>query len=195
MTEQAFAHYARQFGALQTRSMFGGIGWFQSDAMFALIAHDRIFIRGGGKLDAILHQLGCEKYRHVKKQTTATVNYYDVTALFEANNAQLKAVIRDSIAYSIQQRQQQKSADNRRLRDLPNMHLTLERMVKKAGIDSVETFIRLGAAEVFARVRQIYGEIDITLLWKFAGAIDGIQWQLLQEPKKQQLLDCCQLNQ
>ncbi len=72
------------------------------------------------------------------------------------------------------------------------MQLTLERMVKKAGIDDIETFIELGAPEVFNKVCQIYGnDVDIKLLWKFAGAIDGIHWKLIQEPKKRQLLESC----
>ncbi|MFA0071460.1 TfoX/Sxy family protein, partial [Vibrio breoganii] len=77
----------------------------------------------------------------------------------------------------------------RRLRDLPNMQLTLERMVKKAGVDDVSMFMQLGAPEVFNKVREAYGnDVDLKLLWKFAGAIDGIHWKLLQEPRKQQLL-------
>lgn len=78
------------------------------------------------------------------------------------------------------------------MRDLPNMQLTLERMVKKAGVADVETFIELGASEVFSKVRKIYGsDVDVKLLWKFAGAIEGIHWKLLQEPRKRQLLNRC----
>ncbi|NAX29019.1 DNA transformation protein [Vibrio sp. V37_P2S8PM304] len=193
MTEQAFTDYVSQFGVFQKRSMFGGIGLFQSEAMFSLIAGERLFIRGGDHLDDLLGDLACEKYRHVKKQTTATVNYYDITELFESRHEKLEHIVRESIKHSVNQREFQKSTASRRLRDLPNMQLTLERMVKKAGVDDVETFIELGAAEVFSRVRHAYGnDVDLKLLWKFAGAIDGIHWKLLQEPKKRQLLACCQ---
>ncbi|EEX42034.1 DNA transformation protein TfoX [Vibrio furnissii CIP 102972] len=172
--------------------MFGGIGLFQQEAMYALLTDDCIFIRGGEDLDKILTDLGCEKYRHVKKQTTATVNYYDITQLFEQNYSDLDSIIERAILYSIEQRYFQKSHANRRLRDLPNMQLTLERMVKKAGVEDVDTFMRLGAPEVFNKVRRIYGsDLDVKLLWKFAGAIEGIHWKLLQEPRKRQLLESC----
>lgn len=53
-------------------------------------------------------------------------------------------------------------------------------------------FMQLGAPEVFNKVREAYGnDVDLKLLWKFAGAIDGIHWKLLQEPRKQQLLKSC----
>lgn len=192
MTETAFINYVNQFGEHQKRSMFGGIGLFQNDAMFALLSEGCLFIRGGKSLDKKLTDLDCEKYRHVKKQTTATVNYYDITDLFTCEYPELDSIIRTSIDNSIQQRSFKKSSASRRLRDLPNMQLTLERMVKKAGVDDVSMFMQLGAPEVFNKVRKAYGnDVDLKLLWKFAGAIDGIHWKLLQEPRKQQLLKGC----
>ncbi len=192
MTEQMFIQYVTKFGDFQRRSMFGGIGLFKEDAMFVLLSNDKIFIRGGEKLDSQLIELGCEKYRHVKKQTTATVNYYDVTRLFEQKHTMLDELVESSIKYSVTQRNSKRSIANRRLRDLPNMQLTLERMVKKAGIEDVDTFLELGAPTVFSRVKQAYGnDVDVKLLWKFAGAIRGVHWKLIQEPQKRELLDKC----
>ncbi|KOO16778.1 DNA transformation protein [Vibrio xuii] len=192
MTEQQFIQYVTKFGDFQKRSMFGGTGLFRDEAMFALLSADKIFIRGGEKLDQQLNQLGCEKYRHVKKQTTATVNYYDITELFTTKHEDLAELVEQSIAFSVSQREFKRSSANRRLRDLPNMQLTLERMVKKAGVEDVETFLELGAPAVFSRVKQAYGsDVDVKLLWKFAGAIEGIHWKLIQEPRKRQLLANC----
>ncbi|MGL5110146.1 MAG: TfoX/Sxy family DNA transformation protein [Vibrio ordalii] len=194
MIEHAFFNYVIKFGAFQKRSMFGGVGLFQKEAMYSLISEESVFIRGGEELDDVLTKLGCEKYKHVKKQTTATVNYYDITELFVSNHESLDTIIERSIRYSVEQRSFQKSSASRRLRDLPNMQLTLERMVKKAGINDVETFMRLGAPTIFSKVRKTYGsDVDVKLLWKFAGAIEGIHWKLLQEPRKRQLLESCSL--
>ncbi|WP_260258572.1 TfoX/Sxy family DNA transformation protein [Vibrio intestinalis] len=192
MTDQMFIQYVGKYGSFQKRSMFGGTGLFQNDAMFALLSAERIFIRGGKELDEDLIALGCEKYRHVKKQTTATVNYYDITELFDSRNKELDVIVKKSIDLSVSQRKFKRSSANRRLRDLPNMQLTLERMVKKAGIDDVDTFIEMGAPTVFSKVKQTYGsDVDVKLLWKFAGAIEGIHWKLIQEPRKRQLLASC----
>ncbi|WP_165310981.1 TfoX/Sxy family DNA transformation protein [Vibrio ziniensis] len=192
MVEQTFFDYVNKFGESQQRSMFGGIGLFQEDAMYALLTNDCIYIRGGEELDDQLTSLGCEKFRHVKKQTVATVNYYEITDLFDNRYEGLEAIISTSIKNAVFQRVDQKSSSNRRLRDLPNMQLTLERMVKKSGVCDVDTFMKLGASVVFNKVCQTYGnDIDIKLLWKFAGAIEGIHWKLLQEPRKRQLLESC----
>ncbi|WP_105902712.1 TfoX/Sxy family DNA transformation protein [Vibrio gangliei] len=187
--ERSFLEYVTKFGAFQKRSMFGGIGLFSDDAMYALLSNDTIFIRGGEELDAILSEKGCERYKHVKKQTVATVNYFDITQLFSERDAELDDIVQRSIEHSKQERAFQKSADSRRLRDLPNMQLTLERMVKKAGVPDVNTFLQMGPEDVFKKVKEVYGgDVDIRLLWKFAGAVDGCHWKLIQEPRKQQLL-------
>ena len=192
MKQQDFLEYVAKFGDFYTRSMFGGTGLFERDAMFALINGEGIFIRGGGKLDQQLLRLKCKKFRHVKKQTTATVNYYDVTELFVQNSSELDDLLLNCRRLSVSHRAMKRSTANRRLRDLPNMQLTLERMVKKAGVGDVETFLELGAPAVYSKVKQAYGnDIDVKLLWKFAGAVDGVHWKLIQEPKKRQLLDNC----
>ncbi|MGF1748051.1 MULTISPECIES: TfoX/Sxy family DNA transformation protein [Vibrio] len=192
MIEQNFYDYTIKFGESQKRSMFGGTGLFKEGAMYALVSNERVFIRGGLDLDDVLNGLGCDKFKHVKKQSTATVNYYDITEIFESKAPRLHDLVKKSIENSVSQRCTKRAIENRRLRDLPNMQLTLERMVKKSGIEDVKTFLELGAPNVFNRVKRTYGsDVDVKLLWKFAGAVDGVHWKLIQDPMKQQLLDNC----
>ncbi|HBV75524.1 MULTISPECIES: TfoX/Sxy family DNA transformation protein [Vibrio] len=187
--ERSFFEYVTKFGSFQKRSMFGGIGLFSEDAMYALISNGTIFIRGGGDLDQSLEAKNCKRYKHVKKQTVATVNYFDITKLYTEGDVALDGIIEASIEYSKRERAFQKSEDSRRLRDLPNMQLTLERMVKKSGVPDVTTFLQMGPEDVFKRVKETYGsDVDIRLLWKFAGAVDGCHWKLIQEPRRQKLL-------
>lgn len=194
MNNSEFYSYAKKFGDYQKHSMFGGIGLFLEDAMFVLITNDSLYLRGGKLLDSELSYLGCERYRHVKKQTVVTVNYYNISKLFNQNHTQLDSLINQSIHISIKDRLSRKSADSRRLRDLPNMRLTLERMVKKSGIVDVHTFMECGAVEVYRKVQCKYGDkTDISLLWKFAGAVEGIHWKLLTDTTKNELKRSCNL--
>lgn len=193
--EQSFIQYVTKFGTFQKRSMFGGTGLFSDGAMYALISGGTIFIRGGSILDDALTEKGCERYKHIKKQTVATVNYFDITDLYSTRDHELDYFILQSIECSKAEREKQKSQESLRLRDLPNMQLTLERMVKKSGIPDVTTFLDIGPEAVFQKVKQTYGnDVDIRLLWKFAGAADGCHWQLLQEPRKQELLSHAQMS-
>lgn len=190
MIEQSFYDYVSKFGVYQKRSMFGGIGLFQNEAMYSLLKENKIFVRGGGRLDSLLINLRCEKYKHIKKQSTTTVNYYDVTQLFISKNPQLDSIFRDSIDYSLQQRNSKKSQQNKRLRDLPNLNLMLERMAKKVGIDDIDTFLEVGAVTIFERLQTIYGnDLDRRVLLKFIGASEGMHWQLVEKSKENYLTE------
>lgn len=192
MNLNRYYDYISQFGDNRKRSMFGGCGLFLEGAMYALVVKDCLYIRGGGSLDDIFESLGCKRYRHIKKQTITTVNYFNVTHLYDRDYPDLENLIKESIQESIRHRKFMSSFESRRLRDLPNMQLTLERMVKRSGISDVNTFISLGAAKVFSLVQKEYGDdVDIRLLWKFAGAVEGVHWTLLQEHKKKALLSDC----
>lgn len=190
----SFIKFVQDFCPAQKRSMFGGLGLFSNNAMFALVTDGCIYIRGGGSLDEKFESLSCKRYRHKKKQTTATVNYFDVSELYAKQHKELNQLLRDSIEHAVKEKEFQKSTDNRRLRDLPNMQLTLERMVKKAGIHDVSMFLEMEPTDIYQRVQEAYGkDVDIKLLWKFAGAIEGVHWTLIQEPAKQELLSNCEI--
>ncbi|MCD9493332.1 TfoX/Sxy family DNA transformation protein [Photobacterium carnosum] len=185
-----YLNYLSKFGQQEKRSMFGGTGIFINSAMFAIVTPNSMYIRGGNELDDKLIRSGCERFRHVKKSKTATVNYYEINKLFLTDQLQCDLLVTESIAFSCRDKNVKAAESNCRLRDLPNMRLTLERMVKKAGVLDVDTFFNAGAVNVFKRVCEHNGqELDYKLLWIFAGAIQGGHWQLLSEDCKQQLLD------
>ncbi|KLV03003.1 TfoX/Sxy family DNA transformation protein [Photobacterium aphoticum] len=187
--KEELLNYLQEFGSFEKRSMFGGTGIFINSAMYAIITDKALYLRGGDALDEQLVALGCEKFRHIKRSTTAVVNYYDITDIYHNNLGQCSDLVKESISLSITEKEYKLSDKSKRIRDLPNMRLTLERMVKKAGIPDVSSFISLGAVEVFRKVRQSQGkDLDVKLLWMFAGAIDGCHWTLLKDDQKQRLL-------
>ncbi|MDX1301059.1 TfoX/Sxy family DNA transformation protein [Photobacterium sp.] len=187
--KEEFFNYLSGFGCHEKRSMFGGTGVFINGAMYAILTDTSFFLRGGGDLDKKLVASGCVKFKHIKRSTTAVVNYYDITQLFLRDAKKCSALVNESIDISRKEKAFKTSEQSKRLRDLPNMRLTLERMVKKAGIPDVSSFVTLGAAEVYRKVRSTHGnDVDVKLLWMFAGAIDGCHWTLLKEEQKQSLL-------
>ncbi|MBF9000052.1 TfoX/Sxy family DNA transformation protein [Vibrio nitrifigilis] len=192
MIRKHFYKLATQYGSLQTRSMFGGTGIFHDNVMYALVRDGAVYLRSFDNLEPRFIELGCCKFQHVKKTTVATVNYYNVTEFIMAPSPITHELIEASIAGALADDKRRRCQSNRRLRDLPNLQLTIERMVKKAGISDVTTLMEVGAANAFSKVCNIYGrDVDVKLLWKLAGAVDGVHWELIQEPKRQQLLDEC----
>lgn len=169
------------------KAMFGGTGLFYHGAMYVLIDDQRVYLRGGGRLNTALEDHGCVRFEQVKKTVSVVVNYYDVTDCFYADRHKYCQL--ENLA-KVQSRADKVIAKRRikRIRDLPNMRLTLERMVKKVGVHNVEQLIELGALQTYQRVQSVYGQqVDETLLLKFAGAIEGVHWQLVSDETKLQL--------
>lgn len=192
MRDQRFFDYMTQFGNNKNRSMFGGRGLFLDGAMYALIAKGRLFLRGGGDLDSKLEALNCQRYCQIKKQKVTTVNYFDITYLLDSDYEELDLLVRESIQCALNFKSCPKSLDSLRLRDLPNMQLNLERMAIRSGISDVKTFMSLGAVKSFMLVKKEYGDdVDVKLLWKFAGALEGIHWTLVRDNKRNTLLSDC----
>ncbi|MEZ8142244.1 DNA transformation protein [Enterovibrio norvegicus FF-33] len=187
--KSGFVEYLSQFGETEKRSMFGGTGFFVSGAMFALVKEERIYLRGGADLTDALLAKECKKFVHVKKSSTAIVNYYDITDLYDAADTGLDAMVKKSVLNSVAEKEYRDSKLNKRLRDLPNLRLTIERMLKKAGIEDVDTFFSMSPEELFRKVQEAHGyDVDIKLLWMFAGAQTGVHYTLLSEETKQNLL-------
>ncbi|MGL6258881.1 TfoX/Sxy family DNA transformation protein [Vibrio sp. WXL103] len=181
MTEQQFLDYTDKLGQFHKRAMFGATGLFEQGAMFCQFRGGRFYLRGGGGLTDKLLKQGCQRYCQIKKQTSAMVNYYDVTHLYQDDRGLLDGLIKESIDVAVSQRTRKSTLRTKRLRDLPNMQLTLERMLKKSGVEDVETLIELGPLKVFERVKLTYGnDLDNKLLWKLIGAIEGVHWKVLQ---------------
>lgn len=185
--DSRFCRNIQKITSCTKRSMFGGIGLFHGQVMFALIFDGQIYVKGGGRNEKMLIQHDCEPFHHVKKRSIATINYFNISTIFDTDSILFDQLISNGIHISFDEKADRKAT--KRLRDLPNMQLRLERMVKKSGIKDVPMFEALGAAVVFKKVKHTYQEdVEITLLWKFAGAIIGCHWSLIREDEKSELL-------
>ncbi|CAH0526047.1 TfoX/Sxy family DNA transformation protein [Vibrio hippocampi] len=188
MKHSRYDFYINQYVEFTTRSMFGGLGLFHKGAMFALVADNLLILRGGKDLSCAMNLLGCKQYRQVKKRTIASVDYFDVTALYDCKAEALPQLIIDSAMFAFQQKKWQSNGRDKRIRELINLQFSIERMLSKVGVIDLATLQEIGAAHAFSLLKRRYGEqVNAQLLWKLAAAIEGIHWWLLQEPKKKQL--------
>lgn len=175
---------------VKTKPIFGDVGVFCQGAMFALIGENKLYLKGGDWLDSRFKELQCQRYCIKKKNSQTVVNYYDVTDLVIHDHSYVDTLISSSKKLAIRQYQAQNSFENKRLRDLPNMNVSLERYLKKANIFSIKQLYELGAEKAFVKIRALNGKgSDKRVLLKLYGAINSVQWQLIQEPTINRLMD------
>lgn len=175
-----------------TKSVFGNTGIFYRGAMFAQVNNSKLLLRGCENLNEKLDELGCQTYVQVKKQSSSNMNYYDISQLMHEDECRIKEFAVESYGAAFNDQQTKQRQLMSRLRDLPNLNNTIERMLKKCGIDNVDCFRNLGAAFSFVQIQHHYGmQSDQQLLWKLHGAICGIHWELVTPHEQKCLIDSC----
>ncbi len=190
MTLDKFLNLIEVRAECTTKSVFGNTGIFYRGAMFAQADASRLFLRGCPLLDEQLRDLGCPVYIQTKKRSSSEMNYFDVSRLVDKEDYRIREFVTCSYQAAYQDQLVKKTKLMSRLRDLPNMNHTLERMLKHCNIMNVEQFKRLGAAFAVVQIRRKYGKSkDLSLLWKFHGAINSVHWELIPEDEKQWLID------
>ena len=71
---------------------------------------------------------------------------------------------------------------------LANLGPKSQQMLQAAGITTYEELCRLGAVNVYLRVKQSGANASLNLLWALEGAITGEHWQVVAREHRTSLL-------
>ena len=175
--------------AIKARSMFGGYGIFSGEIMFALIVQGQLHLRAGQDNEATFQAAQLKPYVYRKKGFPVITKHYAIpTDWWDDKNALLtQAKIALSIAQYDKQKKTQTSAH--RIKDLPNLRLANERMLKKVGITTVEALMKTGALNAYKAIQAQHKEpLQIELLLALEGAIDGKHWSVISKHRRHELM-------
>ncbi|CAH0540546.1 TfoX/Sxy family DNA transformation protein [Vibrio marisflavi] len=175
-------------GRIKSRSMFGGYGIFVDDTMFALIANDKLHIRADDKALRNFKDRGYEPYVYTKKGLPVVTKYFALPDDWEKDSQQTFECAKQAWFSAKKEKVSQSVGRTARLKDLPNLRLATERMLKKAGIESVEALEQRGSVEAFKAIKQSHSsDVSLDLLWALEGAIQGKHWSVIPQARKEEL--------
>ncbi|KJY83137.1 DNA transformation protein [Vibrio galatheae] len=178
-----------QLGYIKSRSMFGGFGIFADDTMFALVVNDKLHVRADATLANQFKSHGLEPYVYKKRGFPVVTKYFALSEDWAADSSKTLEIARIALSAANKEKQNQSLAKPNRLKDLPNLRLATERMLKKAGIDSVENLEEVGAVNAFKAIQSTHSaDVNIELLWALEGAINGTHWSVIPQSRRQELL-------
>ncbi len=178
-----------QLGHIKSRSMFGGFGIFADDTMFALVVNDKLHVRADAALAKQFRSQGLEPYVYKKRGFPVVTKYFALCDDWAADANKTLKIANVALKAANQEKQCQSQAKPNRLKDLPNLRLATERMLKKAGIDSVENLEQVGAVHAFKAIQTTHSsDVNIELLWALEGAIKGTHWSVIPQSRRQELL-------
>ena len=167
-------------GKISSRSMFGGFGVFIDSTMFALVVQDKLHLRASNETINLFKEQGSEPYVYKKRGFPVVTKYFAISpeSWDEPDAILLQAVIALDVAKKDKEKQQ--TAVPSRIKDLPNLRLATERMLKKAGICTVEELRNTGSVEAYKAIQQTHSSnVSDELLWSLEGAIKGTHWSVV----------------
>jgi DNA transformation protein len=178
-------------GEITTHPMFSGVGYFIDGAMFGIDFDGLFYVKANGLLKQQCKQAGWRPYIYRKNQKIVT-NYYALPDDCINNSERLVSLIDrvvEAAKHDFQSRLEQKVRPTK-LRDLPNMRLSTEILLKQIEITSVEELREVGAAQAYVWIRdRLTLDVSERLLFRLEGALVQRHWMCLGETKQQTLID------
>ncbi|MDX1301647.1 TfoX/Sxy family DNA transformation protein [Photobacterium sp.] len=174
---------------IRSRSMFGGFGIFAGETMFALVVNDKLHLRANADNEQEFKEAGLEPYVYKKRGFPVVTKHYAIPEQWWNDTSKILSQAKRSLAAAQQDKETKSNTGPNRIKDLPNLRLANERMLKKAGIDTIEQLFDLGALDAYKALQQTHQEsLNVELLWALEGAISGKHWSVITEQRRTELL-------
>jgi DNA transformation protein len=176
-------------GDLTSRSMFGGYGICLDKVMFSLVADDKFYLRANEELEPNFINNGMKPLIYMNRGLPIVMRYFHIESSIWEDEQRLKEWVELSLSAAIKDKLNKDNAQSERLKELPNITLSLERLLWRAGIFNKDNLFKIGAVKAFLMVKSISHSISIDVLFALAGAIEGCHAAALTEDKRSHLLD------
>lgn len=186
LTNKLLEEYAF-LGNLSSRSMFGGFGLLLDGIMFAWVFDNKLYLRASQSSESAFTNLAMPPLSLSTGVISKLLHYYCVTDTVKADENKLNQLLKLSISGAVKDRQTKLKMKESRLKDLPNMTLSLERLLIQIGIATIEQLKQVGAAKTFYQLKRINKNLSINVLYVLASAINGHHVAILSNHERQLL--------
>lgn len=175
-------------GKITTRSQFGGYGLLADGTMFAVIAEGELYLRATESLEPIFRGRGMVNMTYLKRGAPMTMRYYWVDESLWQESRELLALAWQAVCET-RKEITLKTRSNGRLKDLPNIDASMERLLWRAGIRNIYELRLLGARRSYLKLLQQQPTLSVKILISLAGAIAGYHHAALPITQRKALLE------
>ncbi|ATZ11234.1 TfoX/Sxy family DNA transformation protein [Erwinia amylovora] len=183
-TEEAKQRLAG-LGEVKSRTQFGGYCLSVEKTVFAVVAEGELYLRACEQVQPYITERRMEALSLNKRGVPVELNYYRVDRALWSDNDLLLAF--SQLCLLGARRQQEDRQNNRRLKDLPNMGIRMEMLLRQVGISSIEMLVQQGAKRSWLRLHACNKNLGLTVLLALQGAIVGRHYEALPLAVKEEL--------
>lgn len=174
-----------ELGEINYRSQFGGYSLSVDRVVFALVAEGELYLRACEEVRPYLTERKMEAFTFNRGGIPVELNYFRVDESLWQETQQLVALSQLCLKGARQQRII--SRENRRLKDLPNLTMRLEVLLRHVGISSVRMLKEQGAKRSWLKLHARNKNLGINVLFALEGAILGQHHEALPQALKAEL--------
>ncbi|AJJ09786.1 hypothetical protein CH64_991 [Yersinia rohdei] len=165
-------------GQITIRSQFGGYGLLANGIMFAVVSEGELYLRANDKIEGLFRTRGMANLVYAKRGLPVLLRYYWVDSQLWDDDLVLRNFARQA-HQGAKAEVLSKKDSNVRLKDLPNLSASLERLLWKVGIKSAAELRLEGAKCSYLKLRVLRRSLGINVLLALAGAISGHHYAVL----------------
>ncbi|MEJ4043396.1 TfoX/Sxy family DNA transformation protein [Erwinia sp. SLM-02] len=184
--EQAKQRLA-SLGQVESRTQFGGYSLSVAKTVFAVVADGELYLRACEQVQPYIIERKMQPLHLVKRGLSVELNYYRVDGALWTDPDQLLAL--SSLCLNGARQELWMRLMNRRIKDLPNMGIRMEAMLRDVGICSIAVLIEQGAKRSWLKLRANNKHLGLSVLLALEGAIVGSHYQALPTDVKEELRD------
>lgn len=173
-------------GCIQSRPQFGGYSLSSAGAMFALVADGELYLRATRENENMMKLLAMRQFIYQKRGIEILLRYFQVDETLWLQPQRLIELANDSIR-GMQSEKTAKKNVPLRLKDLPNINLSMERLLWQIGVKSFEQLCAEGAINTYQKLARVNKQSGIGMLFALEGAILGYHQTVLPDGSRQEL--------
>jgi len=159
-------------GNIHSRSQFGGYSLSANGIMFALVSEGELYLRATPENEKQFCLMGMESLIYRKRGIAISLRYFKVGERLWAEPERLLSLAKSSLEGMLHDIKTKKNGDAR-LKDLPNISLSLERLLWQVGISTSSELRAHGACTTYLKLCSVKQNVGLNVLMALEGAIQG----------------------
>ncbi|WP_294614359.1 TfoX/Sxy family protein [uncultured Gilliamella sp.] len=153
------------FDDISIKTFFGGFSINSKSTMFGWIGKTGFYLRGHPYYRDFFIESGMQPLNLPTSISTKSLDYYKVSDEWFRDREKLYSIVKMVIEYTQHEQSEKNKLKEQRIKELPNMTLSLEKLLFSVGIINIPTFHEIGYLEAYNRIKNKKASISNNILF------------------------------
>lgn len=175
------------FDNISIKTFFGGFSINSKGVMFGWIGEQEFYLRGHSHYRSIFIDMGMTTLTLPSGILTKSLDYYKVSDELFEDTQTFHSMVKMVIKYAQLEQSEKIKLKNQRIKTLPNITLSLEKLLFSVGITNIEIFYKVGYLEAYHRIKNKNSRISGNVLFILFGSLNQRHVASLSKATKKQI--------